>query len=99
MEDEKSASTSSNDNPLVSGTKTVDQTYAAPHAEDKSANVRMGEYSIKAGVTRPTRKLLNQFDAVDIDVPLLRMRPEGNTSLAKTQAIGPILVPYDAVNM
>ena len=42
-------------------------------------------------------QLLNQLDAVDIAAPLLR-RDSGKTSVGNTQATGPKLTPYAAVN-
>ena len=42
-------------------------------------------------------QLLNQLDAVDIAAPLLR-KDRGNTSVGRTQATGPKLTPYAAVN-
>jgi hypothetical protein len=43
-------------------------------------------------------QLLIQFEAVDIDTPLLRIE-RGNTSLGSTQPIGPKDMPYAAVKM
>ena len=42
---------------------------------------------------RTDTQLLNQLDAVEIDEPLLRIRPDGKTSFDNTQATGPRLVP------
>jgi hypothetical protein len=42
---------------------------------------------------RTDAQLLSQLDAVEIDEPLLRIRPDGNTSFDNTQATGPRLVP------
>jgi hypothetical protein len=42
-------------------------------------------------------QLFNQFDAVESATPLLLI-DNGNTSLGRTQAIGPIEIPYAAVN-
>jgi hypothetical protein len=43
-------------------------------------------------------QLFNQFEAVESATPLLLI-DNGNTSLGKTQAIGPIETPYAAVNV
>ena len=43
-------------------------------------------------------QLFNQFQAVQNATPLL-LTDNGNTSLGKIQAIGPIETPYDAVNV
>jgi hypothetical protein len=43
-------------------------------------------------------QLFNQFEAVESATPLLLI-DNGNTSLGRTQAIGPIETPYAAVNV
>lgn len=43
-------------------------------------------------------QLFNQFDAVESATPLLLI-DNGNTSLGRTQPIGPIEIPYAAVNV
>jgi hypothetical protein len=61
-------------------------------------NVTDAEKLNMTGVKSPMKKLFNQVVAVESATPLLLI-DNGNTSLGKTQAIGPRETPYDAVNV